>query len=333
MVTGIGSLPFTDVDEAIDRVFAVCPEIPVWPQLPRRSFLEDMYVQCMEQVPGVVIDEAEKRVYVDTGSTAGIETFYENVGAGRLEAFSISEQAAPGLYRFLERLPEIEERVQVIKGQLTGPFTMGLGLKDEKGQPILYNDAYFDILKKALHMKARWMISFIRERFPNKKILVFFDEPFMVSFGSAYVSISKDDVVSLMNDVFSGLDAMTGVHCCGNTDWSVLYRVDTDVINYDAFNFLDTVFYYREELTAFLGRGGILAPGIVPSSEAVLSCSVEDLHRLWLRFGEQVGSIDRNAAWRDWFVTPSCGLGSLSEEQAERALELLAALDQSIRRE
>jgi methionine synthase II (cobalamin-independent) len=333
MVTGIGSLPFTNVDEAIDRVFAVCPEAPVWPQLPRRSFLEDMYVQCMERVPSVVIDEAENRVYVDSTSTAGIEAFYEDVGAGRVEAFSLSEQAAPGLYRFLERLSEIEERVRVIKGQLTGPFTLGLGLKDEKGQPILYNDAYFDIIKKALHMKARWMISFIRERFPDKQVLIFFDEPFMVSFGSAFVSISKDHVISLMNDVIRGLDAMTGVHCCGNTDWSVLYRVETDVINYDAFNFLDTVFYYREELAAFLKRGGMLAPGIVPSSEAVLSSSVEDLRKLWLRFGEQVAGIDPSAAWRDWFVTPSCGLGSLTEPQATRALELLAALDASIRRE
>lgn len=327
MVTGIGSLPFSDVDEAIDRVFAACPEMPVWPQLPRRSFLEDMYVQCMERVPSVVVDEAEKRVYVDTTSTAGIEAFYENVSAVRVETFSISEQAAPGLYRFLERLPEIEERVQVIKGQLTGPFTLGFGLKDEKGQPVLYNEAYFDIIKKALHMKARWMTAFIKERFPDKQVLIFFDEPFMVSFGSAYVSISKDAVVSLMNEVLSGLHALTGVHCCGNTDWSVLYRVNTDVVNYDAFNFLDTVFYYKEELAAFLKRGGMLAPGIVPSSEAVLSCSVEDLTKLWLRFGEQVAGIDPSATWRDWFVTPSCGLGSLTEPQAARALDLLAAFD------
>ena len=154
MVTGIGSVPFTEVDRAIDHVFTACRQAPFWPQLARRSFLEDMYVQFLEGVPSVVIDEQNERVYVDTGSTDGIERFYEDVASRNLEAFAISEAAAPGLYRLLERLPEIRDEVRIIKGHLTGPFTLGLGLKDEKGQPIIYNSAYFDIIKKALHMKA-----------------------------------------------------------------------------------------------------------------------------------------------------------------------------------
>ena len=331
MVTGIGSVPFTEVDRAIGQVFAACRQAPFWPQLARRSFLENMYVQFLEGVPSVVIDEQNEKVYVDTGSTDGIERFYEDVASRNLEAFAISEAAAPGLYRLLERLPEIRDEVKIIKGQLTGPFTLGLGLKDEKGQPIIYNSAYFDIIKKALHMKARWMISLIKERFPGKEVMIFFDEPFMVSFGSAFVSISKADVVSLMNEVLTGLDATRGVHCCGNTDWSVLFSVDTDIVNYDAFNFLDTIFYFKDELAEFLRAGGIISPGIVPSSEAVLSCSLGDLTRLWHRFGSQIAAMDTHAAWRDWPVTPSCGLGSLTEQEAARALELLAALDGAIR--
>jgi len=137
MITAIGSLPFTNVDEAIDRVFTACREVPFWPQLPKRSFLEDMYVQFLEQVPSVIIDEQRERVYVDTASTSGIERFYEDVATHNLEAFRVSEAAAPGLYRLLERLPEIKNDVRIIKGQLTGPFTIGLGLKDEKGQPVI----------------------------------------------------------------------------------------------------------------------------------------------------------------------------------------------------
>lgn len=204
MISGIGSLPFTRVDEAIDRIFSACREVPFWPQLPKRSFLEDMYVQFLEQVPCVIIDEQGEKVYVDTATTSGIERFYEDVATRNLEAFRVSEAAAPGLYRLLERLPEIKNDVRIIKGQLTGPFTIGLGLKDEKGQSVIYNSAYFDIIKKALHMKAAWMISFIKSRFPEKEVMIFFDEPFMVSFGSAYVSIAKSDVVSLMNEVLGG---------------------------------------------------------------------------------------------------------------------------------
>ncbi len=46
---------------------------------------------------------------------------------------------APGFYRFLERLKEIKDGVKYIKGQITGPFSMGLGLKDENGKPVIYN--------------------------------------------------------------------------------------------------------------------------------------------------------------------------------------------------
>jgi hypothetical protein len=157
--------------------------------------------------------------------------------------------------------------------------------------------------------------------------MIFFDEPFMVSFGSAYVSIAKSDVVSLMNEVLTGLGVRRGVHCCGNTDWSVLFSVDADIINYDAFNFLETIFYFKDELAAFLKRGGAISPGIVPSSEAVQSCSVEDLVGLWHKFGDSVKAIDPGTKWREWFVTPSCGVGSLSPQIAEKVFQLLAAFD------
>jgi len=327
MITAIGSLPFVNVDEAIDHIFSSCRAVPFWPQLPKRSFLEGMYVQFLGQVPAVIIDEREEKIYVDTGSTYGIERFYEDVATHNLEAFRVSEEAAPGLYRLVERLPEIKDDVRIIKGQLTGPFTIGLGLKDENGQPVIYNSAYFDIIKKALHMKAAWMIAFIKSQFPEKEVMLFFDEPFMVSFGSAFVSISKSEVISLMNEVLAGLGAVRAVHCCGNTDWSVLFGVNTEIINYDAYNFLETIFYFEEDLKAFLKKGGAVSPGVVPSSEAVFSSSVEDMVGLWHKFGEAVDALGLGAKWREWFVTPSCGVGSLSERAAERVLESLAAFD------
>jgi len=42
MTTGIGSLPLTDADEAVDLVLNANVSIPFWPQLPKRYFLEQM---------------------------------------------------------------------------------------------------------------------------------------------------------------------------------------------------------------------------------------------------------------------------------------------------
>ena len=326
LVTSIGSLPFVEVEQAIDAVMACCPEIPFWPQLPRRSFYEDMYVQYLERTPALVIDPVGAVVYVDTRKTDGIERFYEEVYNDNVDAFGISEQAAPGFYALLERLPRMADRIRYVKGQLTGPFTLGIGLKDENGKPVIYDSAYFDIIKKALRMKAAWMIKTIKRVCPDKEVLLFFDEPALVSFGSAFVSVSSAVVTSLFDEVREGLDALVGIHCCGNTDWSVLLRTGVDIISYDAFNFMETLFYFHRELSAFLARGGRIAPGIVPSSgEALHEVSLADLARLWRSYEvhlSKVGSAPEQAT----IVTTACGLGTLSEADAYRSLELLKRL-------
>jgi len=330
LVTSIGSLPFVDVDQAIDLVFRTCPEVPFWPQLPNRSFLEGMYVQCLERVPAVRVDTDAGKVYVDTDAVDGIEAFYEDFNNGRIDSFAVSEERAPGFHRLLERLPEIEDTTKYVKTQLTGPFTMGMGLKDEKGKSIIYNSAYFDIIKKALRGKAEWMIRTIRARRPGKEVILFFDEPSMVSFGSAFVSVSKEDVISMFDEVAEGLDALVGIHVCGNTDWPALLGAKIDIINYDAFNFMDTLFYFRSDLSAFLGRGGMIAPGIVPSSaEDLERIKQDDPVRQWQtvqRLFSEVGGREKE----NWLATTSCGLGTLTEAHATRALDLLRRLAEAV---
>lgn len=326
MITGIGSFPFTDIDEAIDIIFSACPEIPFWPQLPKRSQAENMYSTFLESVPCIVTDENNDTIFMNTEETNGIEKFYEDYYAERLDTFSISEKAAPGFYRFLDRLKDIENGVRFIKGQLTGPFSMGLGLKDEHGKPIIYNYGFFDIIKKALNMKAKWMVNTIKKTYPEKDLIIFFDEPYMVSFGSAYVSLSKDETLSLLNETLEGIKAKKGVHCCGNTDWSVLFSADVDIVNYDAFNFLETIFYFKEDLIRFFNRGGWISPGFVPSSEEVLSCSKDSIIKLMDRFSDLMKGIGLKSEKKEWLLTTSCGLGSLNIPEARKAMELLQEL-------
>jgi methionine synthase II (cobalamin-independent) len=325
LVTSIGSLPFTDVTQAVDAVFRFCPRIPFWPQLPKRSFYERMYVQCLENVPAIVVDEQAETMYVDTRKTGGIERFYENVYGRNLEAFSISDRAAPGFYELLDRLPEVEKTVVFIKAQLVGPFTLGLGLKDENGKPIIYDSAYFDIIKKALRMKAEWLIDAIKGRYPDKGVILFFDEPAMVSFGSAFVSISRADVTALFDEIADGLGAIVGVHCCGNTDWPVLLNSKIDVINYDAFTFMDTIFYFRENLDPFLSRGGRIAPGVVPSTaETLATAGLTDMRARWLKYQRLLSEMGIDQ--KEQIVTTACGLGSLGTDEACKALDLLKGL-------
>ena len=62
--TALGSLPIVDPTEACRLMTQSFPAIPVWPQLPKRTYLENMYVQFSEGLPGGVL--AEERVYVNS---------------------------------------------------------------------------------------------------------------------------------------------------------------------------------------------------------------------------------------------------------------------------
>ena len=328
VITGIGSFPFVDVDKALDLIFSTCSEVPFWPQMPKRSPLENMYSTFLEGVPSLVRDKNRNTVFIDTDNVDGVEQFYNNVENNAFEKFSISDEAAPGFFRFLERLKGIEG-IRFIKCQLMGPFSMGIGLKDQNNSSIIFNDAFYDIIRNTIRMKAQWMINCIKNVCPGKEIIIFFDEPYMVSFGSAYVSVSKEQAISTFNEVTQGLDARTGVHVCANTDWSVLLNSNFDIINYDAYNFLDTLFYYPEDLSRFLARGGWIAPGIVPSvQEGLIDANINNLRELVSQFKSKMEVTTGPSATKgELLMTTSCGLGGLSTDEARKAMHLLSELD------
>ena len=49
--TGIGSVPFMDVTQTCLHILKCLPEIPFWPQLVKRSHVEDMNIQLSEGLP------------------------------------------------------------------------------------------------------------------------------------------------------------------------------------------------------------------------------------------------------------------------------------------
>ena len=60
LTTQIGSMPYPTGSAICERIVSIL-DIPAWPQLPRRSFHENMYVQYSRVLPGVVLDEAKEK--------------------------------------------------------------------------------------------------------------------------------------------------------------------------------------------------------------------------------------------------------------------------------
>jgi len=335
ITTGIGSFPHQDEKEVFRLILKNFPEIPFWPQLPKRSFLEGMVVQYSEGFPSLRWNEREQRVWVDTsqGFDKEFEKFYQRLEGGELEPFQITEDFAKGL-RILKDLSSEDHRKEIkyIKGQITGPITFGLALTDQERKSIFYDPTLRDILTKHLSLKARWMEKRFNELFPGTPTMIFFDEPSLSSFGSAFSSLNREDVVHSLNECFDAVKGLKGIHCCGNTDWSVLLSTNLNILSFDAYGYLETLSLYPKELKAFLERGGILAWGIVPTSEDVLK---EEADSLVKRFKEGVGSlsekgIDQTLLQRA-IITPSCGTASLPIPLSERVCQLTAEVSKRLR--
>jgi methionine synthase II (cobalamin-independent) len=294
-----------------------------------------MVVQYSEGFPSLKWNEKEQRVWVDTshGFDKEFEKFYQRLEANELEPFQITEDFARGL-RILKDLSSEGHRkkIKYIKGQITGPITFGLALTDQEAKPIFYDPTLRDILVKHLSLKARWMEKRFNELFPGTPTILFFDEPSLSSFGSAFSSLNREDVVHSLNECFDAVKGLKGIHCCGNTDWSVLLSMNLDILSFDAYGYLETLSLYPKELKAFLERGGILAWGIVPTSEAILKEEAEGLIK---RFKEGVKTLSKKGfdptLLQRAIITPSCGTASLPIPLAEKVCQLTAEVSKRLR--
>jgi len=288
ITTGIGSFPHKDEKKIFHLILENFPHIHFWPQMPKRSFLEGMVLQYSEGFPSLKWNEKEQRVWVDTshGFDKEIEKFYQRLEREELEPFQISEDFAKGL-GILKNLSSEDQRkkIRYIKGQITGPITFGLALTDQEQKPVFYDPTLREILINHLSLKAKWMEMKFKDLFPGTPTILFFDEPSLSSFGSAFSSLNREEVIHSLNECLDAVKGLKGIHCCGNTDWSVLLSTHLDILSFDAYGYLETLSLYPKDLKAFLERGGILAWGIVPTSEEVLKEEAESLVK---RFKEGV---------------------------------------------
>lgn len=332
--TMIGSLPHKDPDKACQLVARYFPDFPAWPQLPNRSFTENMYNQFSEGFPGVVINENNVCIDgIEDLADHALETLYRAYQENDIDQFRITAEYAAGLHSFLS-LPGLSRRA--VKGQVTGPVTWGLSISFCTGsypRPILFNDAMADGAATLLRMKATWQERELKKVSPNT--MIFVDEPYLASFGSSYTAISREKVIGLLNEVFAGISGVKGIHCCGAADWSVLLRTSTQILSFDAYKYAHSLSLYPAEVNEFLERrGGAIAWGIVPTAAEELQketvSSLKDrLEAAMAPFTH--GSISFRQLLAQGLLTPSCGLAGLTEEGAIRALELLADLSKTIR--
>jgi len=180
---------------------------------------------------------------------------------------------------------------------------------------------------EGLKMKALWQIKFLEGL---GKIIVFIDEPYLACFGSAYTPINREDVVGGLDELAKSItesgNVQLGVHCCGNTDWSIFTDIkNIDIISFDAFNFLDRLVLYADSLKRFFQKGGLLCWGIVPTQEFT---GKETVDLLVTRVKDGINTLikkglDKDLLLKNLLLSPSCGLGTLDCEKTDRIFDFL----------
>lgn len=345
-ITGIGSLPYKNTQTACETVInSFKPGLPFWPQLPKRSFYEGMVTQFSQGIPGIKIDASARKIWLDTNEVGrGLTSFYDNIIKNNLDYFAITPEYAPGLYQIVSPHPlpsrwtsgEALNKSQYLKGQITGPVTFGLTLTDENGQAVIHNETWRDMVVKSLLMKARYQVRMIKQA--ELLPVIFIDEPSMMQYGSAYLPVNQSVVETTLTEIINALrkeDVLVGIHCCGNTDWGLLLNLPIDIISFDAYGFMDKFILYPSDINKFIKRGGIIAWGLIPSVE------LSGLPRSERLVNHLQGGItaltkkglDRTRLVAQSLLTPSCGLGALSEEEVAGRLNLLSVVSSSLRKD
>jgi hypothetical protein len=335
--TGIGSIPSLDARGACLKILTQTPDIPFWPQLVKRSLLEDFFIQFSEGLSFLHIKEGARILEVSSKEMEShLTEFYEHFLADDIGHFRISREYAAGLYEMLELVSESPGQYgRFIKGHTVGPVSFSAGIKGADGRSMLSNPDLKDALTKGISIKALWQAEELARS--GKRPIIFLDEPYLSGFGSAFSPIERHEVIDMLREVIDYLrersDALIGIHCCGNTDWSMIVDAAPDIINFDAFAFTEYFLLYPDAITRFINGGGFIAWGIVPTSDFTGAETVGEL-RVKLEQGiarlKDIG-LDHELVARRSILTPACGMGTMDERSSNRVLELLSQLSKEMK--
>ncbi len=334
--TGVGSVPGVEVEDTCSLILELFPEIPFWPQFVNLSPFEDMILQFSEGLPGVRLAEDGTSLRMSREDLeAELLSFYERFLAEDLTPFAISPDRARGLYALLDLIEKNPSSGDgLIKGQSVGPITFASSVLLEDGRYVLHDPDLLEAVIKGLAIKLLWQAKTLGRS--GKRPILFIDEPALSGIGSAFSAMNRTRVVEALREIMAYCrersNALLGVHCCANTDWPMVLESGPDILNFDAYGYMDAFLLYPDVLSRFLEAGGTIAWGIVPTTEfddTVDAASLQERLEQGLQRLEAEG-IDRDLLRAGSMITSACGMGNLPVGSAEAVLRLLSDLERRL---
>jgi methionine synthase II (cobalamin-independent) len=318
-VTGIGSMPGTDIDESQRLVLGELADFPHLVELPARGAGADMIGRTASLL-------AELPVEIQPSGW-------------RLTAHRGRELRRA--HDFLERDLDVLEAQAgghdgPLKVQITGPWTLAANIELPSGHRVVSDHGASRDLVESLVEGLGNHLAALRSRLPNARLVVQLDEPSLPAVLGARVptpsgygtarGVAENVVRSALEQVFAVIpEGARVVHCCdAEIPIELLREAGANAISFDP----ALVGTKQDDALGVAVEAGLsLWPGVVGPAEPELSLKrarrpIEDL-------ASHLG-IPTEAIAAAIVPTPTCGLAVASPAYARRVMRMLTELGRTL---
>lgn len=311
MTSGIGSLPHRDGENAARFVLDTMG-LPAIPTLPRRSPAEGMIAQAVVGLEGITL-----------GQYGAIAVDVNRIDPVNPVTTDLSHDAFGGFRSFLAVAPP---RVRRVKWQFVGPVTLGMTLV-RAGVP---EHLAFDVAVRAVRSHVQHLLDEVDAALPGVAQVVFIDEPLIGELTDPGFALAPDTAIDLISGALAAIEtrAVSGLHCCADADLASLLATGPQVL---AIPVSSSIVHSAGYLHQFLGRGGVVAWGAVPTDGPIPTTAERPwrrLNELWCQLMQR--GCDAVQLRQQSLITPECGLGLHSQQVAERVHRLVAEVGRRV---
>lgn len=316
--TGIGSLPGTDIVDAIKTVFGELPTMPHLPELPARGPGADMIGRG-----AALLTDLPVELYVGRWRTAS------HAGGDLRRAYDLWD-------RDLDALTEVAAGYAgPIKVQAAGAWTLAAAIDLPVGGALLHDHGATRELVASLADGLRSHVADVSRRLPGASVMLQLDEPSLPAVLAGRIptesgfqtlrAVRPDVVRDGIRSIVDAVGVPVVVHCCArDVPVDLLRAAGARGVSLDmsllATSGMDAIGELVDQgLTLFAGAvevpsaGGRAAPASVAPPAAA---SVADsLLGVWRRLGFPAELLPERVV-----VTPACGLAGASPAYARSAM-------------
>jgi hypothetical protein len=344
--TAMGIMPHRDVERALELALSL--DIPFWPQLPKVSLYEDMYVQASQNFPGIAINFDKERLVFNTARfEQELDEYFVKMDSP--EAFALTAEYSRVFHKFLS---EELQGYKAIRGQVTGPVSFGLKVLDEDLKPIIYNEEARAILFDFIRRKINVQYQELRKKNPDAFVWV--DEPGLGYVFSGFSGYNDQHAREDYGKFVEGLEGPKGLHLCAEVNLPYLLELRVEILSFDAYQIGFMPKEYAGSVAGFIKNGGVISWGIVPTESTALARQTpETLARILSNYWEVISEsadLPLNQIAEQALVAPArcclsdlgqvntdgktvreCQVSSIEEELVETAFAFLPELSQILK--